>query len=455
MTIIMSRTWIEPVVAAAQFASSFYDTGLIMVVKNYYNQTVSTTNSSSDNDLQKSISNFYIIYNLITKLTPLVPAYILAKLGDNNYREFSLCVPLTGYLVSSSILLLLILLDLPIQVMFGSAAINGLTGGFIAYWAGVMVWATLGSSENQRSIRLITNDCVFGMAGFAGSLISGHIFVNLQIGNSQGAALVSCSLANYILCLLYVIFVLRIPQLKDANIKEPSQAISENTTENLDEPIDCEYTEHSRLMDDQSNGMSAVRSMDVPVNTHASKVLIFLLFSSVSLYNASVNGTEDVINFFVLKKPLNWGPVEVGYGNAAAYMIFITSFLGVLVFSRFLGDHSLILIGMFSFGVGVLIMAFASWTYVYYIARVAMLFSLIPVPTIRSMLSKRVQETSYGKIFAILQIIMAVIAVMASSAFIKIYQATLDWFSGFSFIVIFIIVFISFILISVTFCMEK
>ncbi|KAM4706817.1 uncharacterized protein O3C94_000984 [Discoglossus pictus] len=440
------KNWIEPVVAGSQFASSFYETGLLMVVKNHYNTTY---NSSSEHELQKDISNFYIIYNLTLKLTSMVFAYILAKLGDTKNRKIPICVPLVGSLVSNLCLLFVILLNWPVEVMFGAAAFNGLTGWFTAYWAGVMAIASLSSSEDKRSIRLIINECIFGLAGFIGSLISGHIFSEIHFTNHEGTTLIICSIACYVFNILYSLFVLRIPSSKEAIVQVPSLTTNEDDA-NYINPINTEYTEHSRLLDNTTNGTLPAKSSDYMLNVSLSKVLLIFIFISAALYNAAVNGAEDVINFFVLKEPLSWGPVEVGYGNAAAYMIFITSFLGVYVFSRCMGDLGMIIIGMLSFCVGILIMAFVRWTFLYYIARVAMMFSLIPIPTIRSLLSKHVQESSYGKVFVVLQMGISIVAVMASTAFIEIYQATLDWFSGFCFIVIFIISCISFIPISVT-----
>ncbi|XP_068127434.1 solute carrier family 46 member 2-like [Hyperolius riggenbachi] len=433
------RTWIEPVVAGSQLASAFYETSLILVVKGYYNKTSNISDIPSEDVVQKSISDFYIIYNLIIKLTPIPSAYILARIGDTRNRKISLCVPLLGFSASSLFLLLITLLDWPIQVMFGTAAFNGLCGWFTAYWAAVMALASLGSSEEQRSLRLIIVDCTFGLAGFIGSLISGHIFENVNIMHHPGTALVSCSLACYILCLLYIIFILKVPHCE---IRKKEENVAEDQPEDDAEPQETDITERSRLI---NTAKGNARHQQSGGNLSSQKVTICLLFVSATLYNSAVNGAEDMINFFVLKKPLNWGPVDVGYGNAAAYMIFITSFIGVLIFSRCLQDLSLIILGMFSFFAGILTMAFVRWTYLYYIARIAMMFSLIPIPTIRAMLSKCTKESSYGKVFAVLQIIMGVVAVANSTAFIKIYQATLDWFSGFSFIVIFIVAFISFI----------
>ncbi|KAM4708520.1 solute carrier family 46 member 2-like [Discoglossus pictus] len=443
---VMVRTWIEPVVAGAQVASSFYDTALLMVVKDHYNNTNTSYVNPSDDDLQKSISNFYIYYNVIMGLTPLLSAYILAKLGDTIHRKITICVPLAGYLISRSLLLFVMLLDWPIEVMFGSAALNGLTGWFTIYWSGVVAWASLGSSETKRSLQLIIIELVYGLAGFFGSLASGHIFTHFKIKNQKGVVLMSFSLACYIFCLLYSVFVLRIPNSEEVCSKQI------NNDSNHSEHDECR-----RLLGDKHVQIPTTVPSSDSNTVYVSKAIIILMFISAILYNIAYISTEDVINVFILKKPLSWGPVEVGYGNAATYMTYITSFLGVYVFSRCMGDLGMIMVGMFSFSAGILIMAFVHWTLLYYIARAVMMFSLIPTPTIRSIISKRVQGSSYGKVFVVLQLAIEIVSISSSAGFNKAYQATLDWYSTFCFIfiVLSIIAFSSIIPISIAFCKER
>lgn len=62
-------------------------------------------------------------------------------------------------------------------------------------------------------------------------------------------------------------------------------------------------------------------------------------------------------------------PLQVGYGNAAGSAIFLTSFLGVMVFRRCFSDVSLILIGMLSFASGIYVMSFVTATYMFYIGK--------------------------------------------------------------------------------------
>ncbi|XP_033029644.1 thymic stromal cotransporter homolog [Lacerta agilis] len=408
------RTWIEPVVAGAQLASSFYDTGLLLVVKNYYNQTNSSAHAN-ENSQQKAISNFFIIYKLLDGLTPLLSAYGLAKLGDLKSRKISICVPLLGYLLSRILLLLLILQMWPIEVMYGAAVLHGLSGGFTTYWASVMALVSKGSSESRRSLRLIIVELIYGIAGFVGSIASGHLFVSFHLSYRHGAVLVSCSVALYAFCLLYSLFVLRVPKtarscpLASAEPNHPDIKLAED--------------------DDGEPHFHESRSSMVP-----SKLIIAMLFVAAIMYDSTVVGAMDVLPFFLLKDPLSWGAVYIGYANAAGFLIFITSFLGVFMFSRVFRDTTMIMMGIVSFSAGILIMAFVRWTYLFYIARGVMLFALIPLPTIRSLLSKHIEGTSYGKVFVLLQLSLVITGVVTSAVYNKIYQNTLEWFSGFCFL---------------------
>lgn len=344
--IMEMRTWIEPVVAGSQVASAFYDTALLLVVKNYYNQTNSTAPFHVLEDAQqKAVSNFYIIYNLVLGLSPLVSAYGLSKLGDRIHRKIPICVPLLGYLGSKTLLLLLILLGWPVEVMYGAAAFNGLTGGFTTLWAGIMALGSLRSSESKRSLRLIIIELVYGLAGFLGSMASGYLFAGFSDRYREGTVLVCCSIACYAFCLLYSIFVLTVP--KPAASCPAKAKIAEEVGGQLPE--------------------AAVPESSISTPVSPSKLIIILLFVAAILYDLAVVGAMNVLPLFLLREPLSWNAVEIGHGNAAGYVIFITSFLGVLVFSRYLRDIIMIMIGVASFSAGILIMAFVQWTFLFYI----------------------------------------------------------------------------------------
>ncbi|KAM5298944.1 solute carrier family 46 member 2 [Ctenodactylus gundi] len=420
------RTWIEPVVASTQVAGSLYDAGLLLVVRasfgpaNASNRSAGPGPRGAGDEQQRAISDFYIVYNFLAGLTPLLSAYGLGWLGDRHHRKIPVAAALLGFLLCRATLLLAVLLRWPVQTLFAAAALSGLGGGFSAYWSGVMALGSLGSSEGRRSVRLIILDLVLGLAGFCGSMASGHLFTQMSGHLQQGLVLTACSVSSATFALFYTLFVLKVPEpVAKPSLKPPG--------------VDtvCGTVGTYRTLDpDQLDKQSVVVPPPPQSKARPPTIILVLLFAGAIIYDLAVVGAVDVMSLFVLREPLNWNQVQVGYGMASGYTIFITSFLGVLVFSRYFRDTTMIMIGMVSFGSGALILAFVKKTYMFYIARAVMLFALIPITTIRSAMSKLIKDSSYGKVFVILQLSLALTGVVTSTVYNKIYQLTLDTFIG-------------------------
>lgn len=405
---------VEPVIVLEELGSSLFDTALQMVV---LERSANVTNSTSDSQ-QIAMTNFYMIYNLIIKLTPILPALILARLGDRGWRRLPLIVPLVGYLVSRIALLLVVICNLPIQVMYGSGVLFGLSGGYAAYWPGVMTLASLASTKTERSKAMMKVELLYGMAGLVGSVVSGHLFMAYSSSLKHGIVLLIVSTVVAVLCLLDAAFLL---QVKDVS----------NTEE------------------EESYGL-----IPPPARLEQQKNIpnVVLLFIAAILYSSAVSAAINVLGPFVLKEPLSWNAKQVGYGNAAGCMIFITSYLGLIVLRRYVSETSIIMIGMLSFASGIYFMSFVTATYLFYLARSLNLFALIPMPTIRSLLSQQVPKCLCATTLTGLQLVLKFAALAYIPASTKIYQGTLDWFPGFVFLLSSVVTVLSMIPISVVGC---
>lgn len=396
---------IESVIVLEQLGSTLFDTALQMVAKDRsVNVTYPDAHLSTDASQQKFMTDFFMIYNLIIRLVPILPALLLARLGDRGWRRVPIIVPLSGYLLSRLALLLVVILRLPLEVMYGAGVVFGLSGGFCAYWPGVMTLASLSSTAADRSKVMMKVELLYGMAGLVGSLMSGHLFLLYSSSLGNGTILLTVSTLLHLLCLIHSIVLLQVKQVSN------------------NEPEDnCHLLSHD--------------SSEVPVEAPAGRdmVNVALLFAAAMLYTSAVGGAIEILGNFVLKEPLSWTAAQVGYGNAAGCLIFITSFLGVMVFRRCVSDVTLILIGMLSFTSGIYFMSFVTTTLTFYLARSLNLFALIPLPTIRSLLSQQVPASLCGTILTSLQLALKFAGLAYIPAFTKIYQATLDWFPGFVF----------------------
>lgn len=141
---------VDLTVVLQQLSSTFFDTALLMVVKDRYANS-SYPGLSREDSQQRAMSNFYMIYNLIVKLTPILPALLLARLGDRGWRKAPIVVSLSGYLLARLSLLLVLLLHLPLEVMFGVVVVFELGGGFCAFWSGVMTLLSVSTTTEERS----------------------------------------------------------------------------------------------------------------------------------------------------------------------------------------------------------------------------------------------------------------------------------------------------------------
>ncbi|XP_038660131.1 LOW QUALITY PROTEIN: thymic stromal cotransporter homolog [Scyliorhinus canicula] len=427
---------IEIVVGLQQMAGAFFDTSLLMLVqdRSINNQTNPAT-SGNRTQQHDDISRFFMIYLNLLRTSSLPLTYYLSDRGDkDSNRKVTICVPLLGYLVSRPLLLFVILFDWPLEVMFATALVNGLTGGSSTFRSGVMAFASDTSSQEKRSSRLNRVKLAYGAAAMLGSIASGHLFIYFTTSHDLDAGLMVISFIFYLLtCVCSVWGLKSSPNQTQAGSSGYGRLLDEGHQESDDRAPDGAESENTTWDEDQGErsrllgGLSDPRTRGNPQGDGSvDKTTIGLLFAAGVLYHFGLSSALDVLPIFVLKEPLNWNAVWVGYGNATGYALFLTSFLGVLFFSKWLKDTSLIVMGMVSFSTGMLIMAFVEWTFLYFIARIVMIFALIPLPTIRSVISKQIKDTSYGKWFGLLEICLTISGVIASTVFHSVYGSTKD-----------------------------
>lgn len=419
----LRQVW--PVIVLEELGSSLFDTALQMVVLDRSaNATDPNTHVHNSDSQQIAMTNFYMVYNLIIKFTPILPALLLARLGDRGWRRLPVIVPLVGYLVSRVALLMVVIFGLPIQLMYGAGALFGLSGGYAAYWPGVMTLASIGSTASERSKALMQVELLYGVAGLVGSLVSGHLFMLYTSSLGHGIILLIISTLLAVLCLLHAALLLQVTDVSNSEEEEESYGLIPPS--------------------DQS---------EVPIQRNL--INVALLFTAAILYSSAVGGAINVLGAFVLKEPLSWNAKQVGYGNAAGCLIFITSYFGVIGLRRYVSEASLIMIGMLSFTSGIYFMSFVTATYLFYLARSLNLFALIPLPIIRSLLSQQVPKTSCGMTLTTLQLVLKFAAAAYIPASTKIYQNTLHWFPGFVFMLSSVFSVLAMIPISILGCRSK
>ncbi|XP_055064516.2 lysosomal proton-coupled steroid conjugate and bile acid symporter SLC46A3 isoform X2 [Misgurnus anguillicaudatus] len=169
-------------------------------------------------------------------------------------------------------------------------------------------------------------------------------------------------------------------------------------------------------------------------STRRRNVLLLLLLTAFAFYKFSIQGGMSIFILYELNTPLCWSEVLVGYGSALSTAIFLVSFAGVALLSRCLRDGYIILLGLMSVAAGLIMTAFAKTTLLMFLVRLPLLLSIMPIPVLRSKMSKLVAGSEQGAMFACVAFVEILSAGVSFAMFSSIYAATLSWFSGFTFL---------------------
>ncbi|XP_053705650.1 thymic stromal cotransporter homolog [Synchiropus splendidus] len=385
-------------VAGVQLGNALFLTALPMIVKQRFTNGSALNSTTSDHDWQTSVSSFYMYYEIFSQLIPIFPGLILAWLGDLGWRKTPIIVPLVGFMLSRLVMLLTLTLEWPLEVVWAEMTVLGISGGFSVFWSSTLTLLTLSSAEQDRSKLMMRLELTSGVSGVVGCVVSGHLFDVTFGGLKPGVLTMAVCLLLYVLCILHVLLVLQTEQPRSCK-----------SLKDLDTRSTC----------DQRRQM----------------VNILLLWTSGILYTSAVSAAKDILVLFLLMEPLHWSVTQVGYGNALGFLVIVTSFLSITVMSGRFSDLNLITVGMLSYVAGMSCMAFTTTSYMFYIARALTLFSLMPTPIIRSLLSQQVHGSSYGIVLTSLQLSVKATTVISNLLYNQIYQNTLNWFPGLVFII--------------------
>ncbi|NXL90867.1 S46A3 protein, partial [Alectura lathami] len=417
--------FVEPVIFIYIFASSLISPVVQQFIyrrlwEEEYNSTaISDSNASHCEQnkssptyiMQKGVQEKTSLFNTQLDLTGAIPslvvAFIIVAKGDRQGRKRSLVLPSIGALIADLFLTVISYFSLSLSVLFAVAFISGLFGSIATFLGGGFAYiADLCHDEKQKTTRIAVVDLIFGVVSGLAGLSSGYIL--REIGFTW--TFVTASLLH-VVNIIYITFFLE----DTINTSEFQQQAQVSYKELLQETFSGVY---------------------VLFKTAPSKkrVLITVLLFTFMTYLFTVIGGSSLFTLYELDEPLCWNEVYVGYGAAAFTSISVTSFLGVYLFSKCLKDIYIVFIGIFSYVGGMVMAAFAKTTLLMFLVRVPSLLCFMPVPVLRSMLSKVVLASEQGAVFACIACLEVLTGTVALSVFNIIYAATVAWFSGFSFL---------------------
>ncbi|NXD12268.1 S46A3 protein, partial [Nothocercus nigrocapillus] len=358
-------------------------------------------------EVQEKVSLFTMQLDLSGAVPSLIVAFVLVANGDRQGRKRSLVLPCVGALITNIFFAAISYFSLSLFILYGVAFLTGLFGGVATFLGGGFAFiADLCHDEKQKTTRIAVVDLIFGFVSGLAGLSSGY-FIK---GVGFTWTFVTAALLH-VINIIYIIFCL-----------EDTAGISEFQQQ---DPVSCK--------DIFKETFSAVYML-FKTAPFKKRVLITLLLFTFMTYLFTVFGGSSLFTLYELDEPLCWNEVYIGYGAAASTSISLTSFLGVYLFSKCLKDIYIVFIGIFSYIGGMVMAAFAKTTLLMFLVRIPSLLCFMPVPVLRSMLSKVVLNREQGAVFACITCLEAVTFTISISVFNSLYAATVAWFSGFGFL---------------------
>uniref|UniRef100_A0A8C1KQA6 Solute carrier family 46 member 3 n=1 Tax=Cyprinus carpio TaxID=7962 RepID=A0A8C1KQA6_CYPCA len=388
--------------------------------------------------VQKETSIFLLKSELCFLIPSLISALFLVSYSDYCGRKVAIVPPLVGDTLFALCYVLVSRFSFSLTYLLAASFLSGLMGGPTTLIGGCFAYVAdlCGEDlEGQKTVRMARLDMILGVLSGLASLCTGFY---IKVAGFTWPFLTAVFL--HLINLFYVLVVLK----ESLVLPNPSLSSSGHSA-----------TEAPRLSQSQA---LIVRLQGVYLLFAASKrrrnIVLLLMLAAFAFFRVALQGGMSIFILYELNTPLCWSEVFVGYGSGLSTAIYLVSFAGVALLSRYLPDAYIILLGLTSVAAGLIMAAFAKTTLLMFLVRLPLLLSIMPTPVLRSMMSKIVSGSEQGAMFACVAFVEMLSVGVSFTMFSSIYAATLSWFSGFSFLLAAGLTLIPAVLICVILCLR-
>lgn len=361
--------------------------------------------------LQKEVEALAAHWNLYINLMGFALGMLMVPLlgswSDFAGRRVILIIPSIGMALQAAVYLLVMYLELPVVYFLIGRIFSGLSGDFSVILAGCFSYVADISDRRTRTFRVAILEACLGVSGMLASIIGG------QWKQAQGYIkpfwLV---LATNLASALYVYLFLRETVPSDTTAKFPGFH---------------HYKTVWRLL--STGGTTAGEEGR---HFHRIKLWLYLLcfFVVVTVHSGSVS----LFVLYELSSPLCWGSTLIGFGSATLHVGYLSSLLGLKLMQRCLADSWVALIGLLSNIAGLVVISISDNTQLMFTGYGLNFLFMTTTPVIRSKLSKLVDTSQQGALFAAVACVESLCFLVGTSLYNALYPATLHFMKGFPFL---------------------
>ncbi|XP_041796782.1 proton-coupled folate transporter isoform X2 [Chelmon rostratus] len=374
-------------------------------------KTSECSNSSVPPDpLEKEVETLTAHWNLYISLggfsVGLLVVPLLGSWSDLAGRRPVLILPNLGLALQAVVYLVVMYLKLPVVYFLVGRLLSGLSGDFNAILAGCFSYVADTSNRQSRTFRVAVLEACLGLSGMLASIIGG------QWRRAQGYInpfwlVLATNLASALYAYLFV---------RESVTPDPSARLLTSR----------HYKAVWHLL---STGGS---SSEEGRRFHRCKLWLYTLcfFLVVTVHF----GSRDLYVLYELSSPLCWGSALIGYGSAAQHLAYLTSLLGLKIMQRCLADSWVALVGLASNIMGLVVFSVADTTQLMFTGYGLCFLFITVTPVLRSKLSKLVDPSEQGALFACVACVESLCFLVGSGVFNSLYPATLHFMRGFPFL---------------------
>lgn len=293
--------------------------------------------------MQKQASLFSLYTDLLSTLPSLAVTLLLVAYSDRAGRKITIIMPLIGTLIYTVSFLTVSYYELNLYLLIGASLLSSLFGGLGTFLGGCFAYiADLCADGHQKTMRMAGLDMMIGILAGVASISTGY-FVKSAGFNWPFITSAMCQC----LVLLYAVFI-----LEETVKKVPEDAVA------LNGPPQSSAFEHM---------ISGVYKMFARADSRCRTTLILLMVVFTS-FSFTYFGGASLMTLYELNRPLCWTEILIGYGSALSTTVFLTSFVGVSVFT-YCGVPQLVIVlmGIMSVMSGMLLVAFTKTTFLMFL----------------------------------------------------------------------------------------
>ena len=425
MGVSRDRTWMtnfapDAILLVFRISESMLEPSVVMymyhsICLREYNSDMSICRDLKDHPdeedhVQQLASSYIVAYRLLWNFPALFLALFCGAWTDRVGRRFSVVWPCLGTALAVMLYLISTLEPMSLFPMaLCGAAVRGAFGGTAIVLMGVQSYVSDISSDEGRTSRL-------------GILLAMNYFGNVIGFSMMGALLISFGfevvfcvvMALQLICIVGALFFLVDTRNLTIEYKEQTSRFLFSTSH----------------VKDSINVM--FRKRDNNKRTH-----LWLLLLTVIINQIGREGEGDILLLYVSRRPLNWDRSLYGFLAATDFAcmgLLVCLLLPVLSYKFKINDAMLAVCGIVAKMFRLLLLAFASSTWVVFVAVIGGTPIAIAISAVKSLMSKTVERDEIGKVFSMTSCGETLSSLVGALAFNELYSAVASFFPGLPFL---------------------